>query len=171
MNKIIFNNFFRFFVLVFIQVVLLKNISLYNLNTPLFYILFIFLLPFNTPNWLLFFLSFTIGLTIDIFSDTLGLNAAACTIMAFLRIFYIGITVQNYSPDTEITPNLSTMGFRWFFFYVLILTFLHHFCLFFLEVFDFTALLSILLRAIYSTVITLILIFIAEFLVFQKKSR
>lgn len=169
MNKIIFYNFFRFFLVVFIQVVLLKNISLYNLNMPLLYILFIFLLPFNTPNWLLFFLSFAIGLTVDVFSDTLGLNAAACTIMAFFRIFYISITVQNERRETEITPNLSSMGFRWFFFYTLLITFLHHFFLFFFEVFDLTALLTILFRATISTIFTLVLIFIAEFLVYRKK--
>lgn len=171
MNKIIFYNIFRFIVLVFIQVVLLKNISLYNLNMPLLYILFIFLLPFNTPNWLLFFLSFTIGLTVDIFSDTLGLNAAACTIMAFLRVFYISITVQSERLETEVTPNLSTMGFRWFFFYTLLITFLHHFFLFFLEVFDFTAILNILIRATLSTLFTVFLIFTAEFLVYRKKIR
>ncbi len=171
MNKVIFNNLFRFVLLVFIQVVLLKNISLYNLNMPLLYILFIFLLPFKTPNWLLFFLSFAIGVTVDIFSDTLGLNATACTIMAILRIFYISITVQNDSRENEITPNLSTMGFRWFFFYTLLITFLHHFFLFFFEVFDFTAIISVLIRAALSTIFTVFLIFTAEFLVFRKKIR
>ena len=37
-------------VLVFIQVFLLKNITLYNLSAPYLYILFILLLPFETPN-------------------------------------------------------------------------------------------------------------------------
>lgn len=171
MNKIIFYNLFRFVLLVFIQVALLKNISLYNLNMPLLYILFIFLMPFKTPNWLLFFLSFLIGLTVDIFSDTLGLNATACTIMAILRIFYISITVQSDSRENEITPNLSTMGFRWFFFYTLLLTFLHHFFLFFFEVFDFTAIINVLTRATLSTIFTLFLIFTAEFLVYSKKIR
>jgi hypothetical protein len=138
---------------------------------PLLYILFIFLLPFKTPNWLLFFLSFALGLTVDVFSDTLGLNAAACTIMAFLRIFYITITVQSDSPDTQITPNLNTMGFRWFFFYCLVITFLHHFFLFFFEVFDLTALFNILVRATLSTIFTLFLIFAAEFLMSRKKIR
>lgn len=169
MNKIIFYNFFRFVLLIFIQVVLLKNISLYNLNMPLLYILFIFLLPFKTQNWLLFLLSFAIGFTVDVFSDTLGLNAVACSIMAILRIFYIGITVQSERIETEVTPNLSTMGFRWFFFYTLLISFFHHFFLFFFEVFDLTAILNILIRATISTAYTLVLIFTAELLVYHKK--
>ncbi|HWZ34862.1 MAG TPA: hypothetical protein VNW51_01825, partial [Mucilaginibacter sp.] len=69
MSRTIITNILRFLALVFIQVFLLKNISLYNLSTPYLYILFILLLPFETPNILLFALSFMLGLTIDAFYD------------------------------------------------------------------------------------------------------
>lgn len=171
MNKVLIYNFLRFVALLFVQVVLLKNISIYNLNIPLPYILFIFLLPFKTPNWLLFFLAFAMGLSVDIFSDTLGLNATACTIMAFFRIFYLSITVQHDPLETEITPNLSTMRFRWFFFYTLFLTLLHHFFLFFFEVFNVSEIANILIRVLISTSLTLLLIFTTELLFYNKKTR
>src|SRR5476649_733601 len=89
MSRTIIINALRFVVLVFIQVFLLKNIALYNLATPYFYILFILLLPFETPNVLLFILAFLMGLTIDAFYDTPGLHAAACSLLAFVRILFI----------------------------------------------------------------------------------
>ena len=97
MIRIILSNLLRFIFLVFIQVFLLKNIGYYNLSTPFLYILFILLLPFETPNWLLFIVAFLIGLTIDTFYDTLGINEAACTVLAFVRIIFISLTVQRLS--------------------------------------------------------------------------
>src|SRR5579872_3396604 len=102
-------NIIRFFVLVFLQVFLLKNVTLYNLSTPYFYILFILLLPFETPNLVLFGSSFLLGLIIDAFYDTPGLNAAACIVLAIVRVLFISITVQKEGFDNEPEPTLSIM--------------------------------------------------------------
>ncbi|WP_017258555.1 hypothetical protein [Pedobacter arcticus] len=170
MNSII-KNIIRYILLVLIQVFLLKNTVLFGLNTPYLYILFILLLPFETPNWLLFFLSFLIGLNIDIFNDTVGLHAASCVITAFVRVSITSITVQkdNYESDPE--PTLAIMGFRWFFFYALVLTFVHHFFLLNFEVFRFSEIPATISRVFLSSLFTLTLIFIAELLFFRKKQR
>lgn len=170
MNKLISNSL-RFIFLVFIQVFLLKNIVFYDLNVPYLYVLFILLLPFETPNWVLFFFSFLIGITVDLFNDTLGLHAAACTILALVRILFIRITVQKDNYDSDPEPSLSIMGFRWFFFYALILILIHHFFLLNFEVFKFSEIPSTLSRVILSSLITLTLIFISELLFFRKKQR
>ena len=170
MSKLISNSL-RFILLVFIQVFLLKNIIFYDLNVPYLYVLFILLLPFETPNWVLFFFSFLIGITVDLFNDTLGLHAAASTILALVRILFITVTVQKDNYDSDPEPSLSIMGFRWFFFYALILTFIHHFFLLNFEVFKFSEIPSTLSRVILSSLITLTLIFISELLFFRKKQR
>ena len=170
MSKLISNSL-RFILLVFIQVFLLKNIVFYDLNVPYLYVLFILLLPFETPNWVLFFFSFLIGITVDLFNDTLGLHAAASTILALVRILFISVTVQKDNYDSDPEPSLSIMGFRWFFFYALILTFIHHFFLLNFEVFKFSEIPSTLSRVILSSLITLTLIFISELLFFRKKQR
>lgn len=170
MSKLISNSL-RFILLVFIQVFLLKNIVFYDLNIPYLYILFILLLPFETPNWVLFFFSFLIGISIDLFNDTLGLHAASSTILALVRILFIAVTVQKDNYDSDPEPSLSIMGFRWFFFYALILTLIHHFFLLNFEVFKFSEIPSTLSRVILSSLITLILIFISELLFFRKKQR
>lgn len=164
-------NILRFVVLVLLQVFLLRNITLYNLATPYPYILFVLLLPFETPNLLLFLLAFIMGLTLDAFYDTPGLHAAACTLLAFVRVMFINITVQKDGFDNEPEPTLSVMGFRWFFTYVLVLTLIHHFFLFNLEVFRLSELQYTLSRFALSSIFTVFLILISGLLFFRKRER
>jgi rod shape-determining protein MreD len=171
MSRTIIINLVRFIVLVFIQVFLLKNITVYNLATPYLYILFILLLPFETPNILLFILAFLTGLTIDSFYDTPGLHAAACTVLALVRILFISITVQKDGFDNEPEPTLSIMGFRWFFTYAVVLTLFHHFFLFLFEAFNFSELQYTLGRIVMSSVFTIFLMLISGFLFFKRKER
>lgn len=171
MSKSILVNLLRFIVLVFIQVFLLKNITLYNLSTPYPYILFILLLPFEIPNLLLFLLAFLLGITIDAFYDTPGLHAAACVLLALVRISFISITVQKEGFDNEPEPTLSIMGFRWFFAYAFILTLFHHFFLFNLESFSFSGLQFMLGRVLLSSIFTVFLMLISGLLFFKRKVR
>lgn len=171
MSRTILVNAIRFLVLVFMQVFLLKNITLYNLATPYLYILFILLLPFEIPNILLFVLSFGLGLTIDAFYDTPGLHAAACVVLALVRILFISITVQKDGFDNEPEPTLSIMGFRWFFTYALVLTLFHHFFLLNLEVFSFTEIQYTLSRVVLSSLFTVFLMLISGLLFFRRKER
>ncbi|UEG54481.1 rod shape-determining protein MreD [Mucilaginibacter daejeonensis] len=171
MSRTLIYNLIRFVVLVLVQVFLLKNISLYNISLPYPYILFILLLPLETPNLVLFVLSFILGLTIDAFYDTPGLHAAACTLLAFVRVLFISVTVQRDGFDNEADPTLGNMGFRWFFTYSLILTLIHHFFLFNLEVFSLTEIRFTLLRFLSSSVFTLFLILISSFVFYRRKER
>lgn len=171
MSRTIIYNLLRFITLVFIQVFLLKNISLYQVVTPYFYILFILLLPFNISNVLLYVLGFVLGITIDAFYDTPGLHAASCVLLAYVRIIFINITVQKEGFDNEPEPTLGLMGFRWFFLYALILTFLHHFFLLNLESFHLSQILFTLTRVIFSTIFTVLLMLISGLMFFKKKVR
>jgi hypothetical protein len=170
-SRVFIYNIIRFVVLVLVQVFLLKNISLYNLSVPYLYILFILLLPLETPNILLFSLSFILGLTIDAFYDTPGLHAASCVVLALVRVLFISITVQREGFDNEPEPTLGNMGFRWFFTYASVLTLFHHFFLFNLEVFRLSEIQFTLLRFISSSVFTLFLILISSFLFYRRKER
>ncbi|SDD66868.1 rod shape-determining protein MreD [Mucilaginibacter pineti] len=153
------------------QVFLLKNITFYNLATPYFYILFILLLPFEVPNVLLFALSFILGLTVDAFYDTPGLHAAACVLLALVRVLFISITVQKDGFDNEPEPTLSIMGFRWFLTYAVILTFFHHFFLLNLEVFSIDEIQYTLSRVVLSSLFTVFLMLISGLLFFKRKER
>ncbi|AMR34284.1 rod shape-determining protein MreD [Mucilaginibacter sp. PAMC 26640] len=171
MSRIILVNLIRFVTLVFLQVFLLKNVALYDLSTPYLYILFILLLPFETPNIVLFLLSFILGIVIDMFYDTPGLHAAACVFLALIRVLFISITVQKDGFDNEPEPTLRIMGFRWFFSYALILTAVHHFFLFNLEVFHFSEIQYTLSRFLLSSILTVFLMLVSGLLFFKSKER
>ncbi|MGV8878968.1 MAG: rod shape-determining protein MreD [Sphingobacteriaceae bacterium] len=171
MSRTILVNIIRFIVLVFIQVFMLKNLVLYNFAAPYLYIMFIMVLPFETPNLLLFLLAFLMGITIDAFYDTPGLHAAACVFLALVRVLFISVTVQKDGFDNEPEPTLSIMGFRWFFIYAIVLTFAHHFFLFNLEVFRFYELQYTLSRIVLSSLFTVFLLLISGFIFFRKKKR
>ena len=133
MNNDLLNNIFRFIFLVALQVLLLDHIQFGGFINPYLYIFFILLLPFETPKAILLLLAFLLGFTIDIFSNTYGLHAAASVFMAFWRpsILKSISARQEYEPGMR--PVLSDQGFMWVFFYSLILISIHHCFLFFFE--------------------------------------
>jgi len=73
---------FRFIILVLLQIFIFSQIQFSNLINPYFYVLFVLLLPFDMPRSAMLLMAFFLGLTIDLFSNTLGMHAAACTWMA-----------------------------------------------------------------------------------------
>lgn len=171
MGRALIINIIRFILLIATQVFLLKNTGYYNLSIPYLYILFILLLPFGVPNGLLFLLAFITGLTVDVFYDTLGLHALACSILAFVRILFIRLTVQRDGFDNEPEPRLGIMGFRWFLFYAVILAFFHHLVLFTFETFRLSEIGYTLIRVVLSCLFTTALILITEFVFYRKKLR
>lgn len=171
MGGVFLINIIRLILLVTVQVAFLKNTGYYNLGIPYLYILFILLLPFKTPNWLLFILAFCCGLTIDVFYDTLGLHALACTVLAFVRIQFINLTVQRDGFDNEPEPRFGIMGFRWFLLYTLILTFAHHLILFTFESFRLYDIGFTIARVVISTILSSFLIILTEFVFYRRKVR
>ncbi len=165
--RLIIINIIRWLLLVFVQIFLLRNMSIYNLPSPFLYVLFILLLPFEIPNLLLYTLAFTTGLTLDAFYDTLGVHASACVVMAFIRILFINISLNRDSVD-ETEPTLGNMGFTWFSLYSLITIVCHHLFLFFLEAFKLSSFGTTLGRAMMSVIFTLFLVLLVEF-IFQRK--
>jgi hypothetical protein len=162
-------NIIRFVGLVLFQVFILNHVSLGGYVNPYLYVLFILWLPFSTEKWLLLLSAFLLGFTVDIFSNTLGLNAAASVAMAFARPFVITMlsTGADFEPGSR--PSIRGQGMRWFLPYSAILVLVHHFVLFYLEVFRMSEFFTTLLRVILSSIFTLGLVFLSEYLTVRKK--
>ncbi len=167
--RTVFLNIVRFFFLIALQVLILNHINMWGYINPFLYVYFILLLPFATPKWMLLLASFAIGLGIDLFTNTIGLNAAACLIMAFARPFVI--TRISSGPESLIgdTPSLRNQGMSWFLYYTITLVLIQHFSLFYLEIFRFSEFLSTLARVILSSTFTILLILISEYLFFSRE--
>ncbi len=168
MIKVLPRNIFRFVFLVLLQVMVLNNIQFSGYINPYMYVLFILLLPFETPKWLVLVLSFILGLSVDMFCDTLGIHASASVFMAFLRPFVLRAISPRDGFETGTYPRVSFYGVVWFLKYSLLLVFSHHLFLFVIEVFKFDNLHLILWRTALSTIFTVFLIIISQFVMFRK---
>lgn len=74
--------------------------------------------------------AFLLGLTVDILGNTPGMNAAAATVLAFMREPVLRlVTLRDSVEDFE--PGIKSMGFSPFFRYILLCTFL--FCTIYLS--------------------------------------
>ena len=67
----ILRGFIYFVVLVLVQVLILNNIHFLRVATPFLYLYFILKMPVGSSRTNVVFFSFLIGLTIDVFSNTL----------------------------------------------------------------------------------------------------
>lgn len=161
----------RFIVLLLLQVLVFSNINVNGYIYPAFYVYFILLLPFETAGWLLLTLSFLMGLGVDFFTNSLGINAAASVLTAFLRPGLIRLLKSKKEYEPGITPGIKDLGFRWFFFYALILISLHHMALFFIEAFTFKNAMQTFHRIIASSTATLILVLLVQFLFYKQDKR
>lgn len=156
-----------FLSLVLVQVLILNKIQFSGFFNPYIYILFVMLLPLSTPKYLLLILGFLIGLTIDIFSNTLGVHAAATVFIAFVRPFIIRI-ISIREDDRNDYLGLHQNSIIWFLSYAFFMVLVHHIFLFYLEVYTFTNFFNTLYRAILSTVFSVIVIILSQFLVFRE---
>lgn len=169
-SRLVIINILRWFILLSCQILLLRNMSFYNLANPFVYILFLLLLPFRIPNLLLYLIAFFTGLTIDAFYDTLGVHAAACVALVFVRILFISVSVSRDNFD-EPEPTLGNMGFKWFLLYAALCTFSHHIVLFLLETFRISEFNYTMMRGLLSSVFTLFIILLVEFIFYNRKTR
>lgn len=160
---------FIFFVL--LQGLVLNNVQFSSIINPYLYILFILWLPIETPKFVLLLVSFILGLSVDLFSNTVGMHASATLFLAFCRPFVLRFFEprDGYEPNQK--PGLNHFSLSWFLIYTLILTFLHHLFLFYVEVFRFSDFFSTLSRVIASTVFTVTLILISQFFVYNAEDR
>ncbi|MGC8864195.1 MAG: hypothetical protein ACP5O2_00595 [Bacteroidales bacterium] len=155
---------------VFIQLAVFDNLNLGAYFNPLVYTLFILKLPFRTQNWALLLWAFALGLLLDFFQSSHGLNAAACVLMAFTRPFVIKWLTTRRDFSEQEMPSIRDMGVQWYILYSIILLFIHHFGVFILEEGSISGLFAIFIRALLSTGFAFGLILIAEYLFFLKKS-
>jgi rod shape-determining protein MreD len=162
-------HFLRFVLLVAVQVILLNQVQWNGYVNPYVYVVFILLLPVETPNWLLLLLALITGLTIDMFGSSGGMHAAATVAMAFARPGVLKLIAprDGYDPEMKLTPQV--MGFRWFITYVSIMVVLHHLVAFYIEVFRFSEFFVTFFKAILNSAITVILIVIGVYLFGQSR--
>jgi len=162
-------NIIRFFIVLILQILVFNNIQLSGSINPFFYVLFILLLPFETPRWLMLISSFILGFSVDLYSHSYGMHAAASVFIAFLRPAVVRFVHSKKDYEAGVLPTMGHLGFSWFLSYASLMIFIHHLIYFFLEVFRFSDFFTTFYRVIFSSIATIIVIIAEQFLFFKQK--
>ena len=149
-------------VFVLIQVLVMNNIHLFGIVVPFIYIYVILKLPVNTTRSWMVLISFLTGLSIDIFSNTFGMHAAACTLVGFVRTPLLERFVDVREIQEGSIPSYRLFGLGRFLRYTILLVSIHHIALFVIESFTFFQPLLMITRMLSSILFTILLIFILE---------
>lgn len=160
----------RFVLLVFIQVLVLNHINIFGLVSPHLYVLFILSLPLELSKSRVLLISFFTGLVIDVFGNSYGIHATACIVTGYFRHFLLMLIAPREGYEQGLKPNVSYMGWSWYLPYALILIFIHHFSLYFIEYFRFDGISITIKRVILSFLFTGLLVVLTQ-LVNPKKAR
>ena len=139
--------------LVLFQVLVLNHVHIIGYATPFLYIFLILKFESSVSRNALMLWAFFLGLVIDVFSDTPGMNAAAVVLLAFLRPLFLRLFVPRETLD-DLVPCIQTMGLTPFLKYVSLAVLLHHTVLLSLEFFSLAHYGILLLRILGSSLLT-----------------
>lgn len=143
-----------FISLILLQVLLLNNIHIAGYATPFLYIYFILKFDSDTSHNELMLWAFFMGLLIDIFSNTPGMNAAASVFLAFIRPSLLRLFTPRDILD-KIEPSFKSMGVSSFLKYMVVGVFVQSAVLLTIEFFSFSNILLLLLRVFACTLLTI----------------
>lgn len=171
MNLIV-KNIIRFVLILVVQLFVLNNVPpLHQFIVPYFYFVFLLWLPFKITRTNLLLVAFAVGYIIDMFYKTPGLHLAACVLIAYIRPPFIQLLLPKEATEWgNEEPTRKTMGQVPYMTYIIIMTLIHHFYLILLEWLQFGSFLYFSGKLIGTTIISLLLIMIAD-LLFNRNTR
>jgi len=158
----LFRNIVRFIVLLMVQVFVINQIELTGYVNPYIYILFIMMLPINMNKHMVLLLSLLMGLSVDIFSNTVGMHTSACLLIGFLRPFLLNLIAPREGIEIILSLNVKGLGLNKFLLYSALMVSTHHTWLYIIEAFTFLHIFDLLLRIILSAIATILLIFLSQ---------
>ena len=145
-------------ILIISQVMVFNNICLFNYAVPFVFIYSILRLPITlSTNWVLTF-SFIAGLCVDIFANTPGMNALACTLSAMSRRTILHLYFPSEDELSIPEPSIRSLGFDVYAKYLFTMVFLYCCYIFIIEACSFFDILRLILRIVSSTILTFLLL-------------
>lgn len=171
MSKTVINYIIKCILLLLAQAVIFNNIVLFDVAVAFVFIYAIVAMPITWSTNLSVTIGFAAGLCIDIFSDTQGVNALSCTILAFVRKPIFHLYMQNDEDLSGQKPGLRTMGAAAFLKYLLTMSLIYCVCFFVIEAFAFFNPLVMLLRIGASTIFTFIVIYALDSIFIRRNEK
>ncbi|MDE6286647.1 MAG: rod shape-determining protein MreD [Muribaculaceae bacterium] len=159
MNKTILNALLLLVLLVPAQAVIFNNLALFGVALPLVFIYVIISLPVTlAANWAMT-IGFLSGLAVDVFSDTPGLNALSCTVLAFVRRPVLHLYVPQDEELGPVSLGLQSLGQENYLKYMITMVVIYCTLVFTIEAFELFNLRLWLLRIVCSSLYTFVFVY------------
>jgi len=156
------------FLIIFFQIVVFNNLGISAYVIPFIYPVIIISFARTVNKSLVLLLGFSIGLIIDLFSNTGGAHTMGLTVMAFLQPHLLASMGPSDSSAEKNQASIYSLGLKNYLVFAMILLFVHHFVVFTIEVFSFSNFNLTLLRVVFSTIASLILLMLLQFIFVRK---
>ena len=156
--------------IVLIQGLVVNNIEINEYLNPMIYPVMIMMLPFELSVLVTMLVAFVLGISVDAFSNTFGLNASAAIVIGYLRPTILKIIKPRDGYDPVLLPSIHDMGKLWFLTYAAAILFVHHIWFFAIEIFRWDHIIQILIKTVSSVVFSLALVVLFQY-IFYKPSK
>ena len=149
----------RFLFFSLLQGLIFNNFDFFDIYDPYVCLVFIITFPTKVNKITFMMISFVFGFTLDLYSNSLGINTAACLSIAFLRSYILNFVFGSfYDPHgIKLIKNyVLESTFSQKFLYITAIILIHHLILFSLETFSFKFISLILFKTLITSLISLI---------------
>lgn len=158
-------------ILIIAQVVVFNHVCLFGVAVPFAFLYVLLRLPVSlSQNWSLT-IGFFLGIIIDIFSDTQGMNALACTIAIAVRRPVLRLYFPREDELSDPCPSISSLGLPTYTKYALTMSAIYCTLIFIIEAFTFFNILALLLRITTSTLVTTLLLVGIDSLTLRRNEK
>jgi hypothetical protein len=165
-----FISYIFFFILYLtIQILFVRNLVLLNFAFCYIYVAFLLLLPLEINPLLYMLIGFGTGVITDYFYNTMGIHTAACVFITYLRPMILRFLTPRGGYEQGYEPTLKSMGLEWFMIYSSIFILLHHVALFYIEASELSLFFFTLGKVIMSTLFTLIILVVTQYLFYYPR--
>ena len=130
----------RFIFFTLLQGLIFNNFDFFDIYDPYICLVFLITFPIKINKITFMIISFFFGFVLDLYSDSIGINAAACLSIAFLRSYILSFVFGSfYDPHgIKLIKNYVTEStFSQKFLYLSSIIIIHHLIIFSLETFSF----------------------------------
>ncbi len=159
MSKTALQLLLMFILLTLSQAIVFNNLVLFNVAVPFVFIYMIIVMPITFSANLAMTIGFLTGLTVDVLSDTLGVNALCATVLAFVRRPIFHLYMASDVDLAEQLPSPRTMGTPAYLKFALTMSAIYCLLFFTVEAFQIFDWMLYLLRIIAGSIYTFVLIY------------
>lgn len=160
-----------FVLLLLAQVLICNHILLFGIAIPAVYLYAIIRLPMSMPVSAVLTCSFLYGGCVDVFSDTAGVCALSCTVIAMLRKPVYNLYIGHDEDMMSLTPTVSTLGIFTYLKYMLTLVLTYHITSYCIIYFSFLHLSDLAGRVFSSAGITAVLLLGIDSLIIDRRDK